>query len=182
MSEVDERYQIIIERSQFDKPEAIGFYTAAMAKRIAQNIWRVHTDSSPRRSNITRVSVVDRVANKLLWTQPESNPRRNPIKRLETVKAYNGQFVVVAAEGPHLLKVVAGPFDTRAESDRHKRTLSAQMARTAKKNPKRERMGRLIEIRYERDHGRNKGFYKHTFETDVDVFASEDSIFAKAAR
>jgi hypothetical protein len=43
-----------------------------------------------------------------------------------------------------------------------------------KDNPKgRIRMGKLIEIRYDRDHGANPGYYKHKFDSHVPVYYSE---------
>jgi hypothetical protein len=43
------------------------------------------------------------------------------------------------------------------------------------------RMGKLVEIRYYRDHGRFKGFYKHPFKVRPDIYyrASDNSIFIK---
>jgi hypothetical protein len=43
------------------------------------------------------------------------------------------------------------------------------------------RMGKLVEIRYYRDHGRAKGFYKHPFKVRPEIFyrPSDNSIFIK---
>src|SRR4030095_531310 len=43
------------------------------------------------------------------------------------------------------------------------------------------RMGKLVEIRYYRDHGRARGFYKHPFKVRPDIYyrASDNSIFIK---
>lgn len=43
------------------------------------------------------------------------------------------------------------------------------------------RMGKLVEIRYSRDHGRNPGFYKHTFKVRPTIYyrATDNSIFIK---
>jgi hypothetical protein len=43
------------------------------------------------------------------------------------------------------------------------------------------RMGKLVEIRYYRDHGNFKGFYKHPFKVRPDIYyrASDNSIFIK---
>ena len=43
------------------------------------------------------------------------------------------------------------------------------------------RMGKLVEIRYYRDHGSFKGFYKHPFKVRPDIYyrASDNSIFIK---
>lgn len=59
---------------------------------------------------------------------------------------------------------------------------------TARRNPAPRRastgmirMGKLVEIRYYRDHGRAKGFYKHPFKVRPDIYyrASDNSIFIK---
>jgi hypothetical protein len=52
----------------------------------------------------------------------------------------------------------------------------------ARKNPSGLiRMGKLVEIRYYRDHGAQKGFYKHPFKVRPTIYyrASDNSIFIK---
>jgi hypothetical protein len=52
--------------------------------------------------------------------------------------------------------------------------------RKAKKNPL-TRMGKLVELRYHRDHGKHPGFYKHVFRSRPTVYydASKRTIFIR---
>lgn len=69
-----------------------------------------------------------------------------------------------------------------------RRSGSNPRKRQAKRNPATKRtpggytyMGRLVEIRYNRDHGRSPGFYRHTFTARPKVYyrASDNSIKVK---
>lgn len=46
------------------------------------------------------------------------------------------------------------------------------------------RMGKLVELRYQRDHGRQPGFYKHTFKVRPVIYyrSSDNSIWIKGGR
>lgn len=51
----------------------------------------------------------------------------------------------------------------------------ARGRKAARKNPGRVRMGKLIELRYDRDHGSKPGFYKHVFRTKPTIYYYPDS-------
>lgn len=72
----------------------------------------------------------------------------------------------------------------KLRSDRHstRNPKKRRKAVSARRNPGGMiRMGKLVEIRYYRDHGRAKGFYKHPFKVRPEIFyrPSDNSIFIK---
>lgn len=171
-----DRYSVIVNSSE-DRPRLIyHFPRVAEAKGTARFFW-----INRHNRRVASVYVQDNKMRRILYGQPSSNP---PFK-LSVIKLTDGEFYVASVAGREVRRLVSGPYHTVSAANAVLRGFksAADPPRRPEiaysKNPKRVRMGRLVEIRYERDHGKHKGFYKHTFETPVDVFASEETIFAK---
>jgi hypothetical protein len=164
-----------------DRPKSPEIFTLAprsIALKFAKGLW--DRDFGPGHRVQSVIVVSPEKPHKIIYQQPESNPRRNPAHQLlKVLPGANGQFFVGFLTGQQI-NVVAGPFRSKNEALVVQRAYNRKFKHEAKENPRRVRMGKLVEIRYERDHGQHQGFYKHTFETNVDVYASEDSIVARA--
>jgi hypothetical protein len=172
-----DRYSVIVNSSE-DRPRLIyHFPRAAEAKGTARFFWL-----NRHNRRVASVYVQDNKLRRILYGQPSSNP---PFK-LRVIKLAEDEFYVASVAGREVRRLVTGPYRTAGAANavlRGFKSAAGPPRRPEIKygdNPKkRVRMGRLIEVRYERDHGKHQGFYKHTFETPVDVFASEETIFAK---
>lgn len=106
--------------------------------------------------------------------------QRNPVERLQVARD-GSRFWIVKAEGRKILRVMGGPFPSMGSAEKTIRAMRKR-ARRPRHNPRMVRMGRLAEIRYERDHGRQPGFYKHAFQTPIDVYSDGNEIIARPTR
>jgi hypothetical protein len=86
---------------------------------------------------------------------------------------------VSAAKARRILK--EGRARGRKLSPAQRGYFGARAAGLPAKNPKPIRMGRLVELRYNRDHGRAPGFYKHTFKSRPVIYynPADNSILIK---